>query len=56
MSNKKSYRIEKTLYKDQMIVIHIQKDKAILSITFAENISMDEKEEIILKIKNALNS
>lgn len=52
----KSYRIEKTVYKDQVRVIDIEKDIAILTITFSEDISMDEKKEITNKINKTLNS
>lgn len=55
-SKKKNFRIEKTVYQDQRKVIDIEQDKAIFTITFSDGVSMDEKEQIMIKINNALNS
>lgn len=55
-SKKKNFRIEKTVYQDQRKVIDIEQDKAIFTITFSDEIGMDEKEEIMVKINNALNT
>lgn len=55
-SKKKNFRIEKTVYQDQRKVIDIEQDKAIFTITFSDEIGIDEKEEIMVKINNALNT
>lgn len=55
-SNKKQYRVEKTIYQDQRKVIDIQSDKPIFTITFSEKISFEQKEEIMLKIHSILNT
>ena len=55
-SDKKQYRVEKTIYQDQRKVIDIQSDKPIFTITFSEKISFEQKEEIMLKINSILNT
>ena len=54
-NNKKSYRIEKTKYKYKFKVVDKQQDKAVFTITFVEELSFEEKEEIIIKINSILN-
>lgn len=53
--NKKSYRIEKTKDKYKLKVIDKQQDKPVFTITFVEELSFEEKEEIIIKINSVLN-
>lgn len=53
---KKSYKIEKTVYQDQMKVIDIQEDKIIFMITFNSGVCLEEKEELMNKIHSVLNS
>ena len=56
-ANKKtSYRIEKTIYKEQLKVIDSQKDMAVFTITFNDELSFQDKEQIMLKINSILNS
>jgi len=53
--NKKSYRIEKTKDKYKLKVIDKQQDKPVFTITFVEEMSFEEREEIIIKINSVLN-
>ena len=53
--NKKSYRIEKTKDKYKLKVIDKQQDKPVFTITFVEELSFEEREEIIIKINSVLN-
>ena len=57
LDNKKtSYRIEKTIYKEQLKVVDSQRDMAVFTITFNDELSFEEKEQITLKINSVLNS
>lgn len=53
---KRSYRVEKTVYQDTRKVIDKEHDKVVFTITFSNEISMAEKEEIMQKIHTILNS
>jgi hypothetical protein len=53
--NKKSYRIEKTKDRYKFKIIDKQQDKPVFTITFVEELSFEEKEQIMIKINSVLN-